>query len=119
MMIIYLKILAVFYGYGALIHVADLFSLGHYLGQSHGLTFAQMPAAWKIATVYFALLDSIAACGLWTAAGWGVAAFLLAAISQMVMYTVLTATFSRQPGLVVFHLVTVGVYVGLWIGGRR
>ena len=54
MMAIYLKILAIFYGYGALIHVADLLSVGHYLGQTHGFTFARMPVAWKIATVYLA-----------------------------------------------------------------
>jgi hypothetical protein len=35
MMSIYLKILIVIYGYGALIHIADLPSFGHYLGQTH------------------------------------------------------------------------------------
>ena len=117
-MTIYLKILAVFYAYGAVLHVADLLSLGHYLGQFHGLTFAQMPGAWKIATVYFALLDSIAAYGLWKGAAWGVAAFLLAAVSQVVMYTVFAPTFSHQPGLVVFHLLTVGMYVVLRVWGK-
>jgi hypothetical protein len=118
MMTIYLKILAVFYGYGALLHFADLLSLGHSLGQSHVLTFVQMPIAWKIATVFFALVDSIAACGLWTGAVWGVGAFLLAATSQMVMYTVFTAIFSHQPGLVVFRVVTVGIYGVLWVWGK-
>ena len=115
MMSIYLKILAVFYGYGALIHVADLLSLGHYLGQSHGHSFAQMPLVWKIATLYFAVLNTITAIGLWKGTWWGVACFLLAAGSQLVMYTALTGIFTRQLGLVIFHLVTVGLYVLLRI----
>jgi hypothetical protein len=91
MMSIYLKILIVIYGYGALIHIADLPSFGHYLGQTHGFPFVQMPLAWKIATVCFAILDTIAAIGLWKGTWWGVACFLLAAASQVVMYTALTS----------------------------
>ena len=117
-MAIYLKILAVFYGYGAFLHLADLLSVGHYLGQSHGFTFAQMPLAWKIATVYFAILNTIAGIGLWRGTWWGVACFMLAAMSQVVMYTALTETFTKQPGLVVFHLVTIGVYVLLRVSGK-
>ncbi len=117
-MTIYLKILAVFYGYGALIHIADLLSLGHYLWQTHDLTFSQMPVAWKIATVYFAILNTIVAIGLWQGTWWGVACFLLAAASQIVMYTALTDIFTKQTGLVVFHLVTVGLYVVLRIWGK-
>ena len=90
-MSIYLKILAVLYGYGALIHIADLLSAGHYLGQTHGYTFARMPVAWKIATVYFAILDTIVAIGLWKETWWGVACFLLAAASQVVMFAALTS----------------------------
>ena len=118
MMPIYLKILAVFYGYGALVHIADLVNLGRYLGQSHGFTFVQMPVAWKIATIYFTILNTIAAIGLWKGAMWGVACFLLAAASQVVMYTVLTEIFTKQPGLVVFHLVTVGLYGLLRVLGK-
>ncbi len=117
-MTIYLKILAVFYAYGALIHIADLLSLGHYLGQSHGFTFAQMPLAWKIATVYFTILNPIVAIGLWSGAWWGVACFLLAAVSQIIMYTALMEIFTKQTGLVVFHLVTVGLYVLLRLWGK-
>jgi hypothetical protein len=90
MMSIYLKILAVFYGFGALIHIADLLSLGHYLDQTHGLSFSQMPLAWQIATIYFTILNTIVAIGLWKGTMWGVACFLLAAVSQVVMYTALT-----------------------------
>jgi hypothetical protein len=90
MMSIYLKILAICYAYGALIHISDLLSVGHYLGQSHGLSFAQMPVAWKIATLYFAVLNPLTVIGLWKGTMWGVACFLLAAGSQVVMYTALT-----------------------------
>jgi hypothetical protein len=77
-----------------------------------------MPVAWKIATVYFAILNTIAVIGLWKGRWWGVVCFLMAAVSQVVLYTALTEIFTRQTGLVVFHLVTVGLYVLLRLWGK-
>ncbi|MET0940080.1 MAG: DUF6163 family protein [Mesorhizobium sp.] len=82
----YLRILAVFYLYGALVHLADLLSLGHHLGQTHGLAFPEMSLPWQIGTVGFAAVDLVAAAGLWLRAWWGVMAFLAAAVAQIVMY---------------------------------
>jgi hypothetical protein len=53
--------------------------------QTHGLTFAQMPVAWKIATVYFAILNTIDVIGLWKGTWWGIVCFLMAAVSQVVL----------------------------------
>jgi hypothetical protein len=44
-----------------------------------------MPVAWKIATVYFAILNTIAVIGLWKGTWWGVVCFLMAAVSQVVL----------------------------------
>ena len=57
----YLRILPVFYLYGALVHLADLLSLGHHLGQTHGLAFPEMSLPWQIGTVGFAAVDLVAA----------------------------------------------------------
>jgi hypothetical protein len=102
----YLRILAVFYLYGALVHLADLLSLGHHLGQTHGLAFPEMSLPWQIGTVGFAAVDLVAAAGLWLRASWGVMAFLAAAVAQIVMYTFYSATFGNHRGLVGFHLAT-------------
>lgn len=59
----YLRILAVFYLYGALVHLADLLSLSHHLGQTHGLAFPEMSLPWQIGTVGFAAVDLVAAAG--------------------------------------------------------
>jgi len=114
----YLRILAVFYLYGALVHIADLLSLGHHLGQTHGLAFSEMSRAWQIATTGFAVVDLIAAAGLWLRAWWGVMAFLAAAVAQIVMYTFYAATFGNHQGLVGFHLATIPIYGVLLIRAR-
>jgi hypothetical protein len=72
----YLRILAVFYLYGALVHLADLLSLGHHLGQTHSLALPEMSMPWQIGTVGSAAVDLVAAAGLWLRAWWGVMAFL-------------------------------------------
>jgi len=114
----YLRILAVFYLYGALVHLADLLSLGHRLGQTHGLAFPEMSLPWQIGTVGFAAVDLVAAAGLWLRAWWGVMAFLAAAVAQIVMYTFFAATFGNHPGLVGFHLATIAIYGVLLIRAR-
>jgi hypothetical protein len=60
----------------------------------------------------------VAAAGLWLRAWWGVVAFLAAAVSQIVMYTFLAATFGNHPGLVSFHLATIAIYGVLLIRAR-
>ena len=110
----YLRILAVFYLYGALVHLADLLSLG----QTHGLAFPEMSLPWQIGTVGFAAVDLVAAAGLWLRAWWGVMAFLAAAVAQIVMYTFYSATFGNHRGLVGFHLATIAIYGVLLIRAR-
>jgi Family of unknown function (DUF6163) len=114
----YLRILAVFYLYGALVHLADLLSLGHHLGQTHGLAFPEMSLPWQIGTVGFTAVDLVAAAGLWLRAWWGVMAFLAAAVAQIVMYTFYSATFGNHRGLVGFHLATIAIYGVLLIRAR-
>ena len=72
----YLRILAVFYLYGALVHLADLLSLSHHLGTTHSLALPEMSIPWQIGTVGSAAVDLVAAAGLWLRAWWGVMAFL-------------------------------------------
>jgi hypothetical protein len=103
--------------YGALVHLADLLSLGHHLGQTHGLAFPEMSLPWQ-GTVGFAAVDVVAAAGLWLRAWWGAMAFLAAAVAQIVMYTFYSAIFGNHPGLVRFHLATIAIYGVLLIRAR-
>jgi hypothetical protein len=103
--------------YRALVHLADLLSLGHHLGQTHGLAFPEMSLPW-IGTVGFAAVDLVAAAGLWLRAWWGVMAFLAAAVAQIATHTFCSATFGNHPGLAGFHLATIAIYGVLLIRAR-
>ena len=42
-----------------------------------GVWFWDMPVEWQAATVFFAVLDLVAAIGLWLAVSWGAVMWLL------------------------------------------
>jgi hypothetical protein len=52
------------------------------IGDGDGSLFEASTAPWQAATVYFAVIDLVAAVGLWLAAAWGGVLWLTAAISM-------------------------------------
>ena len=53
-----------------------------------GGTFEAMNTPWKIATMYLAVVDLVAAVGLWLRAAWGNVLWIYAALSEVAMHTV-------------------------------
>ena len=121
------RVVAVFYGYGALVHVLNMLSLT-------GFDWPAAPLRWQVRHVACVRLDLLVAVGLWRGWSAGVAAFYVAASSQVVLYTVLREWILDVPpeftvsaeqrdylsGLVVFHLVTlVAVSAALWVRHQR
>jgi len=47
--------------------------------------FEAHPVAWQTATVFFAVIDLVAAVGLWLAAAWGAVVWLTAVVSMAVV----------------------------------
>ena len=47
--------------------------------------FEAQPIAWQTATVFFAVIDLVAAVGLWLAAPWGAVIWLTSAVSMIVV----------------------------------
>ncbi|MGE0584252.1 MAG: DUF6163 family protein [Flavobacteriaceae bacterium] len=80
--------------------------------------FLDMTLSWQIMTVYFAALDAIAAVGLWFGAVWGVAGFLFAAVTEVVMHWIFPDIFGTNQTAVVFDIVSVTIYILLawWAG---
>ncbi len=109
-----LWIIAAFYAFGALVHVANIAGMSGYV-------WTEAPAKWQVLDIIYLVLDLIVAVGL--VLGWrtGYAAFFVAALSQIALYTVFRTwivdvpeEFARTPeeirsldGLVIFHGVTV------------
>jgi len=52
------------------------------IGDGNGSTFEQASMPWQAATVFFAVIDLVAAFGLWLAAAWGGVVWLTATISM-------------------------------------
>ncbi len=52
------------------------------IGDGPGSTFESSSVPWQAATVFFAVIDLVAAVGLWLAAAWGGVVWLTAAISM-------------------------------------
>lgn len=106
---IFLRVIAVLYGIGALLHLADLFDLR--------LKFSEMNGVWKAWIIYLFVFDCIAAIGLWKGRPWGIAAFLVVSISQLVGYISFQNLFGPQWALVAFHIATLCGFI--FLGGFR
>src|ERR1044072_1987954 len=52
------------------------------VGAGAGSTFENAGMAWQAATIFFAVIDLVAAVGLWLAAAWGGVVWLTSAISM-------------------------------------
>jgi Family of unknown function (DUF6163) len=53
------------------------------IGVGEGELFAYQPIAWQVATVFFAVIDLVAAVGLWLAAAWGAVIWLMSVASML------------------------------------
>ncbi len=112
---VYLRVLAVIFGWSALVHFANLLGFGE-------RNWGEMPLAWKVGDVVYAFVDTAAVIGLWKRAVWGVLLFPLAIGSQFVIYTVFVEYFAfttehRQTinGLLATEAVLLAVLVTLLI----
>ncbi len=103
----YFRLLAIQLLGGGIIHWARIVEYVEWRGKF----FSQMPADWQIATVYFAVIDLVAAVGLWLVTSWGVVIWLLRALSQVVMHTVFADSFGQRPYEITFYLVTIAIYL--------
>lgn len=111
LMLWYLRALAVFYFISGLGHWAGMIGLA-------GPPLDETARHEQVATVYFAVLEVVAAVGLWSGAAWGVAAWLFAAVAQLVIHVGFADLFGEAWGIVAFHIIAILTYVGLawWAG---
>ncbi len=98
----YLKILALLYFTGGILHILDIFDLR--------LKFSGMTLVWKVWICYLAIMDLITAYGLIKLKKWGIYFFLIVALSQLVAYVLFNKYFGPQYPLIVFHLITLMIY---------
>lgn len=84
-----------------------------------GGSFEAMSTAWKIVTMHFAVVDLVAAVGLWMRVAWGKVVWVYAAVSEIVIHTAFMGTFGADWAKVTFHAVTLLVFLVLVLIDRR
>jgi hypothetical protein len=107
---IYLRILAVIYGFAAILHIGSVVGLGR-------VPFEEAPLSWQLSDIFYGVVDTIAAIGLFKNRPWGIAAFFVAAISEILLFTLVPEWFVVEPaqltmlrGFVVYHIVAISLY---------
>ena len=112
---VYLRVLLVIFGWSALVHFANLLGFGE-------RPWGEMPLAWKIGDVVYAIVDTTIVIGLWKRAAWGVLLFPFVIASQFVIFTVFVEYFAFTPehrqtinGLLALEAIVLAVFVALLI----
>lgn len=110
---IFLRILAVIYAVAAVVHIGSILGFGR-------VPFTEAPLSWQLSDIAYGVIDPIAAIGLWQQKWWGIAAFFVAAISEILLFSLVPEWFVVEPaqltmlrGFIVYHLVAIATYFGL------
>ncbi len=81
--------------------------------------FEAQPLAWQTATVFFAVIDLVAAVGLWLAAAWGAVVWLTACVSMAAVEVVFPQVYGGRIAVVIFEAVLLCSYLFLAIQSAR
>jgi hypothetical protein len=116
---IFLRVLAVIYALAAILHIGSVLGLGR-------VPFEEAPLSWRVSDIFYGVLDTIAAIGLFKLRSWGIAAFFVAAISEILLFTLVPEWFVVEPeqltmlrGFVVYHVIAITIYFILFYFERR
>src|ERR1700729_1658262 len=83
--------------------------------------FESHTVAWQTATVFFAVIDLVAAVGLWLAAAWGAVVWLTAVVSMAVVEVFFPQVYGGNIYVVLGEVTLLGLYIWLAVvgGGAR
>lgn len=76
--------------------------------------------AWQTSTVYFAVIELVAAVGLWLATPWGAVVWLITVVSMTVIELMFPAIYGGSMVVVGFETLTLTIYLVLaWMASRE
>ena len=81
--------------------------------------FKSHTVAWQTATVFFAVIDLVAAVGLWLAAAWGAVVWLTAVVSMAVVEVFFPQVYGGSVLVVLVESTLLAVYLWLAIFAAR
>ncbi len=81
--------------------------------------FETHTVAWQTATVFFAVIDLVAAVGLWLAAPWGAVVWLTSVVSMAVVEVFFPRVYGGSLYIVLAEATLLGIYLWLAIYAAR
>jgi hypothetical protein len=115
-LVIFLRIMAVVSIAKGLYHWAQV--TGFVGGEEEA--FENQSWAWQTATVYFAVIELVAAVGLWLATPWGAVVWLTTVVSMAVIELMFPAIYGGSLMVVGFEAVMLAAYLALaWMAARE
>ena len=89
------------------------------IGVSADRAFENRSIAWQTATVFFAVLDLVAAVGLWLAAAWGAVVWLTSVVSMAAVEMFFPNVYGGSIFIVLAEMTLLGMYLYLAIMSAR
>jgi hypothetical protein len=115
-LVLFLRIMAVLAVAKGLYHWAQV--TGFIGGEEEA--FENPPMAWQTATVYFAVIELVAAVGLWLATPWGAVVWLTTVVSMAVIELMFPAIYGGSLAIVAGEAVMLAAYLALaWMAARE
>jgi len=82
--------------------------------------FENQAMAWQAATVYFAVIELVAAVGLWLATPWGAVVWLTTVVSMAVIELMFPGIYGGSLTVVAFEAIMLATYLVLaWMAARE
>lgn len=115
-LVLFLRIMAVLSIIKGLYHWAQV--TGFIGGEEEA--FENQPIAWQAATVYFAVIELVAAVGLWLATPWGAVVWLTTVVSMAVIELMFPAIYGGSLLVVAVEAAMLAAYLALaWMAARE
>ncbi|HUC52079.1 MAG TPA: DUF6163 family protein [Xanthobacteraceae bacterium] len=114
-LILFLRIMAAISMVKGLYHWSQVCGIGVSADQS----FVNRSTAWQTATVFFAVLDLVAAVGLWLAAAWGAVVWLTSVVSMAAVEMFFPNVYGGSVFIILAEMTLLGMYLYLAIMSAR
>src|SRR5437588_8886775 len=115
-LVLFLRIMAVVSILQGLYHWAQV--TGFIGGEEEA--FENQSMAWQAATIYFAVIELVAAVGLWLATPWGAVVWLTTVVSMAVIELMFPAIYGGSIAIVAVEATMLAAYLALaWMAARE
>ena len=115
-LVLFLRIMAVLAILKGLYHWAQVTG---FVGSEED-AFENQPTAWQAATVYFAVIELVAAVGLWLATPWGAVVWLTTVVSMAVFQLMFPGIYGGSLLVVAAETLMLAAYLALaWMAARE